>query len=718
MKKIVKLMKKINILNNYSRQGFQISLFCFVILALISCQEIDEVSIFENPFQNIEELSINSDDCILEGRHLWVSNEIQTVNPDFEGIGGITKIYSPPLNLSPFQMGVKFFEKKIKTQRYNWKPGEIIQYSEINGIEIKCLIIPTNSTKIILVHELSNQQKEDIAVPINISVEPYLSYYDSIWIWAPRDAKSKAVLGLTSSENELLFKSDDGEIKISTDNIDLETDKNCLAGSVNIKPGLKKQFTIMVSYTGENHLNESNTQVRECIREARERWNERLNQAYGNLGEIKSSNPELDLFYKRGILSLLSCEWNKKEFLLQPYFAESGIDGGALCSYLWGYAYISKIMPIYNPQAWKNQIIQGIKTDAKNHYAFTPITGEGIGPWYSYNQYSAIRTIYDYVLISGDRAFLSEKINNKSVIEYCIDQALFKDDITKDVALIDYGSNHNLLELKKTDRYQYFVPSPNAERCWSYRTVDEICNWANVSSLNLSSRADALSKLLTEKLWSEDEKWFLTLDTLGQRHFFPTVQIFDMLRCNVLSKSQEQKILSHLNETEFLSQFGVHSLSKLDPAYDLKDADWGGPGVYAGDAPELIEDLYLSGHPDMAENVLSRILWWGKHFPYYPQAIIADDIDYRRNGRANIIAGITSPQSILFGLLGLQFTPNGDVFIKPNSTNLFTEFELRGLKIKGELVDVCIKNNSISVKSEGMKVRNAEIGESIYLYKH
>lgn len=711
-------MKTIKSPNNYSIPKFQICIFSFVILTLISCQEIEEVSIFENPFQQIEELSINSDNCILEGRHLWVSNEIQTVNPDFEGIGGITKIYSPPLNLSPFQMGVRFFEKKVKTEYYNWKPGEIIQYSEINGIKIKCLIIPANSTKTVLVYELSNQQEEDIAVPIQIIAEPYMSNYDSLWIWAPRDAKSKAVLDPTPSENELLFKSDDGEIKISADNIDVEKKKNCIAGSVNIKPGLKKQFTVVVSYTSENHLNESNTQVRDQIREARERWNERLNQAYDNLGHIKSSNQELDLFYKRGILSLLSCEWNKNEFLLQPYFAESGIDGGAMCSYLWGYAYISKIMPIYNRQAWKNQIIQGIKTDAKSHYAFTPITGEGIGPWYSYNQYSAIRTIYDYVVISGDRAFLSEKINDKTVIDYCIEQALFKDDITKDVALVDYGSNHNLLELKKTDRYQYFVPSPNAERCWSYRAVDELCNWATVSSLNLSLRADALSKLISEELWSEDEQWFLTLDTLGQQHFFPTIQIFDMLRCNVLSKSQEQKILNHLNETEFLSQFGVHSLSKLDPAYDLNDADWGGPGVYAGDAPELIEDLYLSGHPDLAENVLSRILWWGKHFPYYPQAIIADDIDYRRNGRANIIAGITSPQSILFGLLGLEFAPNGDVFIKPNRTNLFHDFELRGLKIKDEKLDIYMKNNSISVKSKEAKVRKTEIGESIYLHKN
>ena len=706
--------------NSYQKMGLLFFVFSFVFLGENNCQQKEMADVFENCFPNVEELSISSENCILEDRHLWVSNEIQTVNPDFKGIGGITKIYSPPLNLSPLQMDVKFFERKIKTKQYNWKPGEIIQQAEINGTEIKCVIIPlSSSTKVIQVYELSNQNKESIAIPIQISVAPYLSNYDSLWIWSPRDAKNKATLEYTPKISELLFKSEDGIIKISTDNNNFEKKENYLSGSIDIEAGEKKQFTTIISYSEKNQKDEITSKgTMQLIQEARERWNERLTYAYNHLGRIKSSNADLDLFYKRGILSLLTCEWNKKELLLQPYFSESGIDGGAVCSYLWGYAYVSKIMPIYNSQAWKNQIIQGIKTDAKNHYAFTPIIGEGIGPWYSYNQYSAIRAIYDYVLISGDRAFLSEKINNKTVIDYCIDQALFKDDIEKNVALIDYGSNHNLLELKKTDRYQFFVPSPNAERCWSYRAVDELCKWAKVTSQNLSLHADSLAKLITNKLWSEEEQWFLTLDTLGHRHFLPSIQIFDMLRCNVLYKDQEQKILNHLNEKEFLSEYGVHSLSKLDWAYDLNDADWGGPGIYAGDAPELIEDLYLSGYPEKAEDILNRILWWGKYLPYYPQAIIADKIDYRRNGRANIIAGITSTQSILFGLLGLQFLPDGDVYIKPEKTNLFNKFEINGLQIKEEVVDISIIENIISVKTKNQKERKAEIGERIYLYEN
>jgi hypothetical protein len=187
-----------------------------------------------------------------------------------------------------------------------------------------------------------------------------------------------------------------------------------------------------------------------------------------------------------------------------------------------------------------------------------------------------------------------------------------------------------------------------------------------------------------------------------------------MLRCGILSKSQEEKILTHLNETEFLSPFGIHSLSKKDPGYDLNDPDWGGPGVYAGDAPELIEDLYQSGYPEKAEDILKRILWWGKYLPYYPQAIVADQVDYRRNGRANVIAGISSTQSILFGVLGLQVSHDGKTSILVHKNRLFDTFRLEGLQVQGKNISVRSEGNHLTVSLQGGMEIQGTFGQRIY----
>ena len=46
--------------------------------------------------------------------------------------------------------------------------------------------------------------------------------------------------------------------------------------------------------------------------------------------------------------------------------------------------------------------------------------------------------------------------------------------------------------------------------------------------------------------------------------------MFKPIGSGVLDKECEQGLLSHLNEDEFLSAYGLHSLSKRDPAYDPK----------------------------------------------------------------------------------------------------------------------------------------------------
>lgn len=565
--------------------------------------------------------------------------------------------------------------------------------------------------KIVQVIELNNSTETDIIVPVKISAKPGLSC-DTIWAWSPKNAGKPADICSNNKDNILCYENSDGEIKIESDR--LIKGNSELTGVIQLAPKSKEYFMIIVSYKSKEGTEISeNLTIERLISQSRERWNERIDYAYNHLGRIKSSNPELDMYFKRGLLTLLTCEWDKEEMLLRPYFSESGIDGGAVCSYLWGLGYVSRALPLYNPEAWKEQIIQAVKADAENHYAFIPTTGKSIGPWYSYNQYAMVRAIYDYVIISGDHNFLNEKVNDKKVIDYCIEQALYKDDPEENVRLINYGTNQNLLELKKTGTYQFYVPSPNAERCWSYRAVDELCHIAGIEGMNLSARADSLAELITKELWSDEKNWFMTKDTSGIKYFSPSIQIFDLLRCRVLTKTQEKKILEHLNENEFLSEFGVHSLSKEDPGYDLNDADWGGPGVYTGDAPELIEDLYNAEYPEKAEDILSRILWWGKHLPYYPQAIEANEIDYRRNGRANIIAGIAPVQSLLFGVLGLKFSSDGKASFRPWKTHLFNNLRLDGLLINGRTVNLSINGNELSVTIDGKETKTGLTGDRI-----
>ena len=107
--------------------------------------------------------------------------------------------------------------------------------------------------------------------------------------------------------------------------------------------------------------------------------------------------------------------------------------------------------------------------------------------------------------------------------------------------------------------------------------------------------------------------------------------MFKLFGSGVLDAETDKGLLSHLNEREFLSRYGLHSLSKLDVAYDPVDIDNGGPGSCTSFPPQIAERLYKAGHAGAAEDLISRLLWWGERLPYWGDSIVADQMDYRKD---------------------------------------------------------------------------------------
>ena len=86
--------------------------------------------------------------------------------------------------------------------------------------------------------------------------------------------------------------------------------------------------------------------------------------------------------------------------------------------------------------------------------------------------------------------------------------------------------------------------------------------------------------MLKSRLWNKDTRWFDFEDGKGHKDVRYTLQMFRLFGSKVLDGEEETGLLSHLlSETEFLSEFGLHSLAKTDPAYDPEDVDCGGPGA-------------------------------------------------------------------------------------------------------------------------------------------
>ena len=182
----------------------------------------------------------------------------------------------------------------------------------------------------------------------------------------------------------------------------------------------------------------------------------------------------------------------------------------------------------------------------------------------------------------------------------------------------------------------------------------------------------------------------------------------------MLDAEEEAGLLNHLNsEDEFLSEFGLHSLSKTDIAYDQVDIDNGGGGSYTSFPPQIAERLYKAGQSAAAENILKRILWWGDRVPYWGDSFVANHIDYRKDTPLqSTIGGTAGAQCIIFGMFGIRAEIDGSLCIDPHPPAIAPNISLHGLKLRGHVLDIDVQGDKYEVR-EGSNRLSASVGQPI-----
>jgi hypothetical protein len=405
------------------------------------------------------------------------------------------------------------------------------------------------------------------------------------------------------------------------------------------------------------------------------------------------------------------------EFILHPYYSTGSVNGGCVCDYLWNFGECWEILPLVDPAANRAHIKQFLVTDMTQHFAFEPTTGKAFGPWYMVNQEKIIGMIYCHVLNTGDVGFLAEKVDGKTVLEHAIVNAMYGDDLAKPVALIDYGPSNSHLELRRGLPYNHVMPDLNGRRYQNYVQAAELAEMAGKPAPQLRRRAEELKVVLKDRLWNRQTRWFDFLNEKGQKDTRYTVQMFKLFGSKVLDAEQEAGLLGHLlSEKEFLSEFGLHSMAKGDPAYDPTDVDNGGPGICTGFVGQIAEKLYKAGKPDAAEEILKRVLWWGDRLPYWGDSIVADKMDYRHDTPLQCtIDGVDLAQGVIFGMFGVRAEFNGDICINPHPPKLASRIELHKLRLRGRTLDIIVDGDRYEVRLGGSRIR-ARVGDPVRVH--
>ena len=662
----------------------------------------------------LSDFAIDLNKLLTPPAQLWVGSGYTTVNPVLGSVLSTADLMSPPISGKNLSLEASFIANgdtirdrfvwgsKVDNILYTggiWQPDRIIRrgiYHRMHArgpisFEIVSHLIPlADRTGYMIRYEIKNLAASPLGIQMIPSLRPGRPSIQPLDKWAFIAPSADSVAVTKDQPNEW-----------STDQlkIHLYEDGNTLS----IQPGSSRTGSLAVVFADKSAALEKTADFTAWEKRTNEIWAHRLQWALAKIPTIETANTALKNYYNRSIVSGLVCIWEKPNFKLNPSLVTSGMDGGSMSTYLWdvgGYAphLITMMMGDKLLDIARNMVA----IDLEKYNAYTP-DGAGAGVRYAYSTVSFTNLVYALACqMELDPALLGQ-----------VKRLVLQDEHRPMInGIVDYGEQKNLLEMRGMG-WEHMVPSPNSERVWCLRKLAEMgekIGYDKAETGQWIKRSDTIASAIRKELWDEKTGWFVCKYPNGHKEWVYSIQVFDMLRSGVCTPDIKKRILEQLVENKFLFPFGVSSISKAESLhYEETDTDWGGGGAYTGDVAQLALDLYHERQPQKAWDVLRRQFWLGEQWPYFPQEHFCDRPASPTFKRANIVAGLTGAEAILFGLIGLEPRLDGSLWINPQST-IGDSITLKGFGFRGHLITVTVSRTMCRIIRDGQLIYHGKPG--------
>ena len=473
--------------------------------------------------------------------------------------------------------------------------------------------------------------------------------------------------------------------------------------------GEAKTIRISVRFAPGLSAQPYDPQIRDRIEAADRSVCKRLADAFSNLPSVHTDLPLFDLYYKRSILTVLESTWRREDYVLNPFYS----CGTWMSTLAWDTSFSSKMLALTEPEGLRQAIRTYVGSDVlRSSY----INYLGNNPPHAYLQtlFAAIKTVDDYILITGDRGILSETVPTGTILksfQKAYDE-LF-DAYLADDGLLDFGAVSNHIVEIRTDGYKHKVSGINGIAAHCLLTLATWWDQAGdtCSAALCRERAEKLAKAMNQEMWDERTGWFSCLYPDGSRHQVAAYHLFDFIASPLLSQQQRQAMIAHIREGDFLGKYGMYSISKQDKLhYDCEDIDWGGGGQYIGMPNRIAESLYQLGYVDKGWEILSRCIRWCEGYPYFPQEIFTERLSNPPYEMPLEISGGGGMQAILFGVFGLRPQNDRSLIIQPAYHIDLGEARMRGFVFAGHRYDIELGCEEYRVYRDGLLAVEASYG--------
>ncbi len=420
----------------------------------------------------------------------------------------------------------------------------------------------------------------------------------------------------------------------------------------------------------------------------------------GYLPTLVTSDPGITQLYHSALATLLAHRRTTSSSVYGTTYVTLAPRYWGTSTFLWDISLGSIMLALLDPAVLRRMVETWMTVDIHKHFGTDFLTGEGVGPWYSVNDFAMCRMARDYVRWSGDRGWLDKNVGGMRVIDRLVSYATHWQELdTNHHGLADYGGVANLLEAVSS--YVHEVAGLNAANVYCLRFVAELLDMRAEQgrAAALRQQASMLVRSVLDLYVPGAGTWNCRLPD-GRRQVVRHCYDFGTVLSTIpgdLSPEQKREMVSFFRrELQTPTWMRALSTHDSDVIFSIRpDHQW--TGAYAAWPAISLNALYHAGEDRMAYEWMRGLARTAMQGPIAQAHFSETAVDPEAGGGARkapsdvpwindwaCVGGSAFFEPILEGLFGVRATLDGNLSASPRFAGFDPAAELRGLRYQGK----------------------------------
>jgi hypothetical protein len=370
-------------------------------------------------------------------------------------------------------------------------------------------------------------------------------------------------------------------------------------------------------------------------------------------------------------------------------------------TFLWDISLSAMLFSMLDPEVLRRMMETWMTVNVHEHFGTEFLTGVGIGPWYSVNDFAMSRMAKEYLRWTGDTAWLDKDVGGKKVFDHLISYAEHWRDLdTNKHGLADYGGVNNLLEAVSS--YVHEVAGLNAANVYNLRFAADLLDFKGQKAKagQIRKEAEELGRRVQELYVDGKGIWRCRLpdgsyNEVHHCYDFGTtlMNIGDLMP----QKQKTEMVAFFKRELQTPTWMRALSTRDLDVTFSIRpDHQW--TGAYTAWPALALSGFFVAGEVDAAFDWMKGLAKTTLQGPIAQAHFTEAFYSPESNGAAAkstsappyindwaCVSGCNYLEPIVDSIFGIDAGLFGEIKAKPNFGKFAGKAELKNINYQGTL---------------------------------